>query len=202
MEESTFLYDYPPNTETSLLIVHTVGWLHRNICSENILFFKPKPTTAAATPLTHPYLTGFTFSRADSPVEISDQASEDPLLGIYRHPAALGEPTASYAMYMAHYSLGAVLVEIAEWRPLKHIVKKHIDVTRGEVDVSLAALAGIQGWLGCEPVERGQVAFRMGEVYGRAVSWLLMEGTEHWRCGWREWEWQYRAASGFPAVCG
>ena len=64
------------------------------------------------------------------------------------------------------YSLAAVLVEIAEWRPLKHIIKKHVDVTKPGVDVYLEDLWGIQSWLVQEQVSNGHVHFRMGDVYG------------------------------------
>ncbi|EAU31025.1 predicted protein [Aspergillus terreus NIH2624] len=158
----------------TILTVHTAGWLHKNIRSENILFFTDREKSGnGPDALTQPYLTGFAFSRADSPVEISDQASEDPLLDIYRHPKALGEPSDSYAMYMDHYSLGMVLTEIAEWCPLKFIIKNHVDVTRSEIDVPLSALAGVHAWLVRELVELGRIEFRMGEVYGNAVSWLI-----------------------------
>ncbi|KAL3478345.1 hypothetical protein BJX99DRAFT_224657 [Aspergillus californicus] len=156
----------------TLLTVHTSGWLHKNIRSENILFFTPSQTTNNSFG-TQPYLTGFTFARADSPVEISDQASEDPLSDIYRHPQALGEPSTSYAIYMDHYSLGAVLTEIAEWRPLKHIIKSYLDVTNSNVDISLIGLAGTQKWLTREIVDRGKIEFRMGDIYGGGVSRLL-----------------------------
>jgi hypothetical protein len=127
--------------------------------------------------LEKPFLTGFTFSRANSPVEISDQASEDPQLDIYRHPHALGEPSTSYAMYMDMYSLGLVLIEISEWRPLKHIIKKFVDVTKYGVDVPLHALSGIRNWLVENQVSNGHVHFRMGEIYGKGLSMLLKDRT-------------------------
>lgn len=160
----------------TLLTVHTSGWLHKNIRSENILFFTPNKASDTSTFGMQPYLTGFTFARADSPVEISDQASEDSLLDIYRHPQALGEPSVSYAMYMDHYSLGTVLTEIAEWRPLKHIIKSYLDVTNSDVDIPLSALAGTQSWLTRELVDRGKIEFRMGDVYGGGISRLLRLG--------------------------
>ncbi|KAL5044506.1 hypothetical protein BDW71DRAFT_215687 [Aspergillus fruticulosus] len=157
----------------TVLTVNTAGWLHKNIRSENILFFTPvDATTGSADFLLHSFMCGFAFSRADSPVEVSDQASEDALLDIYRHPQALGEPSVSYSMYMDHYSLGMVLAEIAKWRPLKHIIRKHVDVTKRKVDVPLSALAGIHSWFVRYMVERSYVNFRMGDVYGRLVAWL------------------------------
>ncbi|KAL1860096.1 hypothetical protein Plec18167_004201 [Paecilomyces lecythidis] len=166
----------------TVLTVHTSGWLHKNIRSENILFFASSKQGDTSVALTPPYLTGFTFARADSPVEISDQASEDPLSDIYRHPQALGQPSTSYAMYMDLYSLGTVLTEIAEWRPLKYIVKKHVDITKPNDDVSLFALAGTQDWLVRELVDSGQIKFRMGDIYGRGISSMLRLGPNEVNC--------------------
>lgn len=74
----------------TLLTVHTAGWLQKNIRSEDILFFTDRTKSRnSCEALMCPYLTRFAFSRADSPVEISDQAFKDPLLDIYRHPQAL-----------------------------------------------------------------------------------------------------------------
>jgi Prion-inhibition and propagation len=157
----------------TVLTVHTAGWLHKNIRSENVLFFPSPSTSISSSVLGKPFLTGFTFSRANSPVEISDQASEDPQLDIYRHPHALGEPSASYAMYMDMYSLGVVLIEISEWRPLKYIIKKHVDVMKQGVDVPLSDLSGIQNWLVENQISNGQVHFRMGEIYAKGLSLLL-----------------------------
>jgi hypothetical protein len=152
--------------------IHTAGWLHKNIRSENILFFAP-PQGDNTNPLDRPYLAGFSFAREDSATAISDQASADPILDIYRHPQALGEPSLSYESYMDLYSLGAVLLEVSEWRPLKHMAKKCVDVTKPHVDVPLAALAGIQEWLVKEHVDNGHAAFRMGDVYASGLPLLL-----------------------------
>lgn len=159
----------------TVLTVHTAGWLHKNIRSENIFFFPNQYVDTTVGPLEKPYLTGFTFSRANSPIEISDQASEDPLLDIYRHPSALGEPSSSYAMYMDLYSLGTVLIEISEWRPLKHIIKKCVDVSKANVDVPIASLAATQDWLIENHIANRHVEFRMGEIFGKGLRFLLTQ---------------------------
>lgn len=159
----------------TLLAFHTAGWLHKNIRSENILFF-PAHEQDASTPefLSRPYLTGFGFSRYDSPTEISEQPSADPLHDIYRHHCALGDPSTSFEKYMDLYSLGTVMIEIAEWRPLKHVVQKCVDVaTKGVEVVSLEKIAKIGPWLIKEKVRKGVVDFRMGEIFGRAVGEFL-----------------------------
>lgn len=160
----------------TLLAFHTAGWLHKDIRSENILFF-PTREQDAGTPelLSRPYLAGFGFSRANSPTEISEQPSADPLRDIYRHHHALGDPSTSFEKYMDLYSLGTIMIEIAEWRPLKQVVQKCVDVaTIGAGVISLERIAEIGPWLVKEKVKKGVVDFRMGEIFGRVVGRLLV----------------------------
>lgn len=168
------------NLCSTLLALHTAGWLHKDFRSENILFF-PSHQSSSPVPsrnfLSKPYLTGFTFSRMDSLTEISEQPSADPLSDIYRHPQALGDPSVSFEKYMDIYSLGVVMVEIAEWRALKTLVRKFVDITSDGVDIPLSALAGVGPWLVREKVGSGAVDFRMGEVFGRAVERFLGDGV-------------------------
>ena len=56
----------------SVKYFHTAGWLHKNLRSENILFW---PVDASISPLSWPVLVGFAFSRQDSPSQISEQPS-------------------------------------------------------------------------------------------------------------------------------
>ncbi|MCJ1470023.1 hypothetical protein MMC07_008668 [Pseudocyphellaria aurata] len=167
------------NICSTLLALHTAGWLHKDLRSEKILFFPSRYPLLSAIPsdfLLSPYLTGFAFSRIDSPSEISEQPSSDPLSDIYRHPHALGDPSASFEKCMDLYSLGVIMVEIAEWRALKTLIRKKVDVTREGVDVPLSAIAEIGPWLMQEKVRSGTVSFRMGKVFGRAVEKFLVGG--------------------------
>lgn len=152
-------------------IFHTSGWLRKDLRSENILFF---PTSSTSHPLSSnltPYLTGFQFSRLDNRTEISENPSSNPSHDIYRHRYALGEPSMAFEQFMDIYSLGTILIEIAEWRPLRHVVLKHVDVKSREVP--LDKLAGIGKWLNETKVESGMVAFRMGDAFARAVKKCL-----------------------------
>ncbi|OJI91230.1 hypothetical protein ASPTUDRAFT_915973 [Aspergillus tubingensis CBS 134.48] len=159
----------------TLLTIHTAGWFHKNIRSENVILINREPDQINES-LGEPYLTGFSFARTDSPVEISDKGSVNPFFDIYRHPHVLSEPPMPYSIYMDHYSIGTVLLEIAEWLPLKHIIKKHVDITNCNLDISISSLAQIQSWLQGVFIEHGQIAFRMGDVYGNGVSRLLRLG--------------------------
>lgn len=147
---------------------HRVGWLHKNIRSENILFF---PSSTEQEPhqlsLEDPILAGFSFARASSPTEISEQPSADPKRDIYRHPAALGEPSESFNATMDAYSLGTVLLEIAEWRALRQLVESVVDA--GAENVPLNELTQIQPFLleGRGKWGTSNLKSRMGDIYTR-----------------------------------
>jgi len=59
-------------------------------------------------------LAGLAFSCLDLSFEISEQPSADPKRDIYRHPEAMGEPSASFSAAKDFYALGIILLE--NWR--------------------------------------------------------------------------------------
>ncbi|KAL2417597.1 hypothetical protein ABEF95_011930 [Exophiala dermatitidis] len=155
----------------TLLILHTAGWLHKDLRSENVVFFDNDWSV--------PYVTGFSFSRQDSPAEISEQPSSEPQADIYRHPHALGEPSTSFQKHMDLYSLGLVLVELAEWKALKYIVKDCVDVRKqptAAYSVSLNDIAQVPRYLIDHEVKIGQIQYRMGDTYARQVGVCLNHG--------------------------
>ena len=155
---------------------HMAGWLHKNLRSENILLFPSKEANTSAGPsLKFPMLAGFTFSRLNSPSEVSEQPSADPQRDIYRHPEAMGEPSESFSAAKDVYALGTILLEIGEWRSLRNLVDRIVDVGKG--DVSLLQLAKIQPFLLDESTKGGlaTLQFRMGNTYA-AVTKMMLSG--------------------------
>ncbi|PMD16723.1 hypothetical protein NA56DRAFT_649282 [Hyaloscypha hepaticicola] len=153
---------------------HRTGWLHKNLRSENILFFPSKDEADSHEKLlTHPVLAGFAFARAGAPTEISERPSADPKRDIYRHPAALGEPAESFSADMDTYSLGTVLLEIAEWRSLRYLVDSVVDV--GAADVPLNRLAEVQPFLlrGDGKGGTSKLRVKMGDIYTQACRGCL-----------------------------
>jgi hypothetical protein len=155
----------------TLLAFHTAGWLHKDIRSDNVMFFRENGWSM-------PYVTGFSFARQDSPSEISEQPSKEPLADIYRHPHALGEPSTSFQKHMDMYSLGLLLLELAEWKALKHIVAKCVEVRKvdSNVGVRLDSIAEIPKWLDKHMVATGQLKFRMGDIYADVAHTCLRYG--------------------------
>ena len=166
----------------SVKYFHTAGWLHKNLRSENILFW---PVDGSIPSLSRPVLVGFAFSRQDSPSQISEQPSSDPHRDIYRHPEAMGEPSVSFSAAKDIYALGTILLEIGEWHSLKTLVKKVVDLEKP--DISLDQLAKVRPFLLDDGPKGGlwMLKYRMGDIYARVTKMMLSgevpETTEIWK---------------------
>lgn len=155
----------------SVKYFHTAGWLHKNLRSENVLFWS---SDKAVLSLSQPVLAGFNISRPDSPSEVSEEAYYDPRRDIYRHPDAMGEPSESFSAAKDVYALGTVLLEVGEWRSLKSLVAKVVDVSKP--DVPMDSLAKVKPFLLDEGSNGGvlkMLAFRMGEIYANVTKMML-----------------------------
>ncbi|KAI2465958.1 prion-inhibition and propagation-domain-containing protein [Annulohypoxylon bovei var. microspora] len=149
---------------------HLAGWLHKSLRSQNILFF---PQVDGSISLRDPFLAGFAFARFGSPTEISEQPSANPKFDIYRHPHALGDPTTSFSAAMDVYSLGTVMLEVAEWRALQYLVDSVVDVS--VENVPLTQLARVRPFLLDESGKSGtaRLRYRMGDIYAAACVMCL-----------------------------
>lgn len=160
----------------SVKCFHTSGWLHKQIRSSNILILPSGDESGHPEhPLACPKLAGFAYSRLDSAPEVSERPSSDPQCDIYRHPDALGEPSESFNAAKDIYALGTILLEIGEWRSLKSLVERVVNVSKG--DVPLIQLAKIRPFL-LDNGPRGGLTtlhYRMGDVYA-TVTRMMLEG--------------------------
>jgi hypothetical protein len=112
----------------SVHALHTTGWLHKSICSRNVLLFR-KNLHPAVPGISHrpvsletPYFTGFALSRPDGPA--TDSSLTAPILevAIYRHMDVQGSGGRAISRYRAIYdvySLGMVLLEIGTWQTIQ-----------------------------------------------------------------------------------
>lgn len=118
--------------------LHLVGWVHKSIRSEKILFFPdvssptnnvPGSDSTGLVPdalldrrsrerYSEPWLFGFEYSRVIS--QDSDLAMTDTSIAknIYRHPDQWNAPTHRFGAIHDIYALGTVLLEIGIWRSL------------------------------------------------------------------------------------
>ncbi|RTE68824.1 hypothetical protein BHE90_016795 [Fusarium euwallaceae] len=99
---------------------HAINWLHKGIRSENISIVK---SNEARPDLSSPYISGFELSRPKTMVEMTEKPVFDPLHDLYRHPAAQSScPHQQYQKSYDMYSLGIVLIEIANWKRIENIM--------------------------------------------------------------------------------
>lgn len=104
-------------TET-VLQLHTSGWLHKGIRSDNILFF---PQNSIVN-LAQSFLEGYEYARTDSPSELTEFAELQQEADLYRHRDLLKADRASFRKAFDLYALGCVLVEIGLWQNLTTVL--------------------------------------------------------------------------------
>ncbi|ETS87078.1 hypothetical protein PFICI_00906 [Pestalotiopsis fici W106-1] len=134
----------------ALLSLHSLDWLHKSLCSNNILFF-PSPFSASATRATasaalvpdisNPYLVGFDASRPELDTEMSVAPKNPSILDLHRHPKSLSGPSRRpYCKSYDLYSLGLVLLEIGDWKVLQTYYRPHYSAERWRDKIILPQL--------------------------------------------------------------
>ncbi|KAK1753996.1 prion-inhibition and propagation-domain-containing protein [Echria macrotheca] len=167
--------------------LHAVNWLHKGLRSENILFFVNGGSAAKSTDpvdMSDPYISGFDYARPAESASLSEAPFQrDLLCEIYRHPAVQGQAPlepgqGGFRKVHDIYSLGLVMMEIAEWKTVDAIL---IDVLRSRgshhgklsgQDVLDARETLIRGL--ANPRQSGLATF-VGGIAARAI-WACIEG--------------------------
>ncbi|KAF2001715.1 hypothetical protein P154DRAFT_562433 [Amniculicola lignicola CBS 123094] len=147
---------------TAVENLHRVEWIHKAIRSDNICFFStPKGPPAGSgqdeeIDFSSPWVFGFEYARA---MAAGSNLEEDhsQIRNFYRHPHRWSKPQAKFTRAHDVYSLGVVLMEIAEWRKVDSLVKirGHVtpDTFRAELDKKL----------------RRDFAHQIGDVFTEAI---------------------------------
>ncbi|KAG4433090.1 hypothetical protein IFR05_011430 [Cadophora sp. M221] len=111
----------------SLAHLHSVGWVHKSLRSENIIFLPAiEPITSANAELPEvaileePRVFGFEYSRLDSDFS-SGRPDYDIKRNIYRHPQRWGQPSETFSKVHDIYALGTMLLEIGLWESLSQL---------------------------------------------------------------------------------
>ncbi|KAF3799068.1 hypothetical protein GCG54_00001172 [Colletotrichum gloeosporioides] len=110
----------------ALLQLHSIGWFHKNMKSDNVLIFssndqksvnnRTEGRTEPVYDFERPYLIGFDCSRPEE-AETRGTVDFDVDANIYRHPDRWGRPL-RFTRQHDIYALGIVLMEIGMWRTL------------------------------------------------------------------------------------
>ncbi|KFY56586.1 hypothetical protein V496_06682 [Pseudogymnoascus sp. VKM F-4515 (FW-2607)] len=106
----------------TVLQLHTSGWLHKGIRSDNVIFCRENLHNWKADSLSPVYLGGYEYARADNPLDITEAPSSQKETDIYRHPALTSGSHSSYKKQYDLYALGCVLLEIGLWCSLQSIL--------------------------------------------------------------------------------
>ncbi|EON61665.1 hypothetical protein W97_00881 [Coniosporium apollinis CBS 100218] len=112
-----------------VMLMHATGWVHKNIRSTSIMFFRKCPVSRSTPPFNweSPYLMGWGFSRSENFVvnvtrggaEVGGSTQEHRIeLDIYQHPDKRMDPYRRYQHAYDIYSLGLVLLELGLWKSL------------------------------------------------------------------------------------
>lgn len=98
----------------SLHELHVANWLHKAICSDNVLFIRPSGASDPQGQISASsvYLAGYEFSRAGRLRDPTQPAGD---VVVYAHPAYRGG-NVGYRRLFDIYSLCVVLLEIGLWQ--------------------------------------------------------------------------------------
>ncbi|KAL6902614.1 prion-inhibition and propagation domain-containing protein [Trichoderma evansii] len=169
--------------------LHSLDWLHKSLCSSNILFFPSAFSTSANSPtasaalvpdISHPYLSGFDASRPELDTALSVAPKNPSIEDLHRHPGSLrGSP---HIKSFDIYSFGLVLLEIGMWKVLQAYYKAHYSAERWRDKVVLAVLVPALGSkVGkkykevvemCLRVDEDMTSIEAGELMEEVVSKL------------------------------
>ena len=113
----------------AVLQLHTAGWLHKSLRTNNVIFLAPEDATSAEFLQGSPYLIGFEYARPDNTIAaaFTQLPDTEPLNDLYRHPQARGVRRETYRKQFDVYALGCILLEIGMWKALPEIVAEFLD---------------------------------------------------------------------------
>jgi hypothetical protein len=152
----------------AVLQLHTAGWLHKGICSENVRFVAATRSSPRSIIGSSPYLVGYGYARPDTasaavmtelPVTATDR-------DLYRHPNARGQARQSFQMRFDMYGLACVLTELALWKRLENVLRKYCSWTAQQALPSLNELFGDADF-------QDELSFHVGPKYIRAIELCL-----------------------------
>ncbi|KAL8732935.1 MAG: hypothetical protein Q9181_003769 [Wetmoreana brouardii] len=106
----------------TVLQLHTSGWLHKGIRSDNVLFVDVGDNRWQHGNASGPFLAGYEYTRpANAQTEATPAIPEHE---IYQHPKGQGLARANFRMSFDLFALGCVLLEIGLWSNMLDILER------------------------------------------------------------------------------
>lgn len=112
----------------TLLNLHTSGWLHKELRSDNIIFIRKADDDGddnVDLSTYSMYVAGYVYARADNPGEMTEPLKSALEADLYRHPLSLGSSRLSFRKSFDIFSVGCTLLEIGLWSSLRQILERH-----------------------------------------------------------------------------
>jgi hypothetical protein len=158
---------------TAVFFVHSLGWVHKAIRSQNILLFgrtsyrerQSEKSASVHWSLESPALVGFEIARtSEGDTDPGRRCITALDVGAYIHPD-LQPPLSHVRHTMGHdvYSVGVVLLELGIWSSIDTRPELRADMTPEEIGQTLRALAR-------------ETELLMGRRYRQTVEWCLSQG--------------------------
>lgn len=113
----------------TLLQLHTAGWLHKELRSDNILFIRratlnPNIRFSDEDMLSSPmYIAGYVYARLDNPHELTEPTESGSENDLYRHPMSMGNSKRPFQKSFDIFSVGCILLELGLWKALPDILR-------------------------------------------------------------------------------
>ncbi|MCJ1381955.1 hypothetical protein MMC17_005067 [Xylographa soralifera] len=156
-----------------LMSLHSVDWLHKDLRSDNVIFFKAADGTIDYS---CPLLSGFGYARPAFREDMTEIPSHHPEHDMYRHPRThrFGpwEGRQGFKRTFDIYSLGIVLLEIADWQTIDEVLNLGNPKTLND-----ASLANIRKRLLDETVHLDTVGANTGRRFKAATLSCLKGST-------------------------
>ncbi|KAK3696850.1 hypothetical protein LTR37_017756 [Vermiconidia calcicola] len=108
----------------TLLQLHTSGWLHKELRSDNILFILDSCEDTYDFLLAPIRITGYVYARADDPHEPTEPLESELNADLYRHPACLRQPRQLFRRAFDAFSVGCILLELGLWCSLSTLFQR------------------------------------------------------------------------------
>lgn len=161
----------------TILQLHTSGWLHKGIRSDNILFLDMGDFKWNAGKATGPYLAGYDFARPDHGQ--TEATPSRPELELYRHPHAQGPSGSNFRKTFDLFALGCVMLEIGLWTNLQTILEQASGRTDLPIDWAQINAAKTQLLYNDEKNENlANVSFHAGDTFKEVIMSCLYADDE------------------------
>ncbi|CAK1357755.1 unnamed protein product [Cercospora beticola] len=167
----------------AVLQLHTVGWLHKSIRSDNVIFLKNGQDLGASSDMGKPYLMGYDYARPEAETSLTELPDATLQSDLYRHPQKRGAVATGYRKQFDLFALGCVLTELALWEGLVTTLsrlsledwhKAIEDAERTKKDLKLPSL--LDFWQDSQFVE--DVSHAAGSRYLEAVQLCLKDPSD------------------------